>query len=147
MIIINKHIQKILFMICIVVVFLVSACASTGEKSRYQTLEDQWGISITGIRLSGAGYFLDFRYRVIDPDKASQIVKRDIKPYLVDNETGAVMGVPAPTKLGPLRQTSVKPYKDRVYFIMFANPGKYIKKGRKVTVVIGDVKIKDLTVE
>jgi len=133
----------------IMMIIVLMGCASTphGDDADKADLENTYGIRVSGIHLSGAGYFLDFRYWVIDPDKASLIVKRDIKPYLIDNESGAVMAVPAPTKLGPLRQTAVKPYKDREYFIMFANPGKYIKKGRKVTVVIGDVHIEDLTVE
>lgn len=89
---------------------------------------------------------LDFRYRVLDAEKASPLFSRKIKPYLIDQATGATFGVPEPPKVGALRQTR-KPVADRNYFIIFANPGEYIKKGSKVTVVIGDVRIENLIVD
>jgi hypothetical protein len=57
--------------------------------------------------------------------------------------------VPSAGKVGPLRQTvrSGKPEANRNYFILFANPGKYVKPGNKVTVVIGDFKAEDIVVE
>lgn len=110
-------------------------------------LEEKWGIEIVGIRLSGGGYFLDFRYLVKNPEKASLFVKRSIKPYLIDQKTGSIMGVPTPAKLGPMRQTAVKPYRDKMYFIFFANPGRFIKPGAKVTVVIGELRLENLIVE
>ena len=109
-------------------------------------VEKTWGIRIEGIRLSAADYMLDFRYRVIDPVKAAPLFNRKTKPYLIDQESGAKFMVPSPPKVGPLR-TSDPPQADRTYFIMFGNPGKYVKKGNKVTVVIGDFRLEDLIVE
>ena len=94
-----------------------------------QNLEEKWGIQIQSIRLSAAGYMLDFRYRVIDPDKAEHLFDRSIKPYLIDERTGSRFAVPNPPKVGPLR-TSNKPLADRIYFVFFANPGQFVKPGR-----------------
>jgi hypothetical protein len=57
--------------------------------------------------------------------------------------------VPSPPKIGPLRQTTRNsgPLAGKTYFIFFANPGKSIKAGDKVTVVIGDFKIENLAVQ
>ncbi len=110
-------------------------------------VEQKWGIEIDGIRLSAAGYMLDFRYRVRDPNRAYPVFSRRTKPYLVDQVTGAKFMVPSSPKVGPLRQTTLKPEADRIYFVMFANPGKFIKRGSKVDVVIGDFVAKDLVVE
>jgi hypothetical protein len=109
-------------------------------------VEAQWGVKVLRISLSAEGYMLDFRYRVLNPEKAMPLFDRKIKPVLVDDATGATFAVPEPPKVGALRTTR-PPTADRNYFIIFANPGRYIKKGNKVTVVIGDFKAENLVVE
>ena len=113
-----------------------------------ETIQERWGIEIQGIGLTAAGYMLDFRYRIVDPDKAAAITDPKLKPYLIDQTSGAKFIVPNPPKIGPLRQTSRsgKPEAGRTYFIVFGNPGQYIKQGSKVSVVIGDFKAEDLIV-
>ena len=110
------------------------------------SLEEKWGVKVLSIRHSAGGYMLDFRYRVLDPEKALPLFDRKIKPYLVDEATGAVFAVPEPPKVGALRSTR-KPQPEKNYFVMFANPGRYVKKSSKVSVVIGDFRAENLTVE
>ena len=110
-------------------------------------VEQQWGIEIQALRLSAADNMLDFRYRVTEPDKAHQLLKRGLKPYLIDRATGAKLLMPTTTKIGPLRQATLAPKKDRVYYVMFANPGRFIKRGAMVDVVIGDFVAKDIAVQ
>ena len=57
------------------------------------------------------------------------------------------MSVPTTPTVGSLRQTGIKPLINRTYFVLFANPGRQIKAGDKVTVVIGDFRAADLIVE
>ena len=109
-------------------------------------LEERWGIQIQAIRMSAAGSILDFRYRVTEPEKAAPLFNRQTKPYLIDQASGKKLAVPNPPKVGPLR-TSNKPQADRVYFILFANPGGFVKTGNRVTVVIGDFKAENIVVE
>ncbi len=139
---------KLLLVLIATMVTCICACHSIpSENSKpYDLIESQWGIEVIGIRESAAGYMLDFRYRVVDPDKSAPLFNRRIRPYLIDEETGARLEVPNPPKVGPLR-TSDKPKANRTYFILFGNPGKFIKKGARVTIVIGDLKIKDLVVQ
>ena len=111
------------------------------------SIEEQWGIKIVAIRLSANGYMIDFRYRVADAKKALPVFNRKTKPYLIDQTTGTRLFVPTTSKLGPLRQTPKDPAPDKKYFILFSNPGKLVKKGGKVTVVIGDFKVENLSVE
>ncbi|MHC4676005.1 MAG: hypothetical protein ACYTBZ_26235 [Planctomycetota bacterium] len=111
------------------------------------TFEQQWGVQICGIRLSAADYMLDFRYRVIDPEKAKPLLSRQVKPYLVDQESGAKLIVPVPPKVGSLRQKSNEPIPGKIYFVLFSNPGRLVKPGNKVTVVIGDFSAEGLIVE
>jgi len=139
---------------CLFIIVFLGCAATPKDKSTdlqntmtKASIEDQWGIQVLSIRPSAKGYMLDFRYRIIDPDKASLLVNRNIKPYLIDQKSGAKFMVPSGAKIGPLRQTSQKPIADRNYFILFANPGKYVKPGDKVTVVVGDFRAENLTVE
>jgi hypothetical protein len=106
----------------------------------------QWGIEVQSLSLSAADYMLDFRYTVTDPEKAEGIFKRSIKPYLVDIETGAKFIVPSPPKVGPLRQTTRRPEIGKIYYMMFANPGKFLTKGKAVDIVIGDYVASNLVI-
>ena len=108
---------------------------------------DKLGIEVVAMRLTSAGYMLDFRYRVLDPKKAKPLLDKKIHPQLIDQASGAVMAVPAPPKIGSLRQTPPVAQAGLVYLAIFANPGQFIKAGNKVTVVYGDYKIENLVVE
>ena len=116
-----------------------------GEDDR-SALEERWGVKVLSIGLSAGGYMLDFRYRVTDPQKALPLFDRRVKPFLVDEATGVTMVVPEPPKVGALRSTR-PPQPERNYFMMFANPGAFLKKGGKVTVVIGDFRAERLVVQ
>lgn len=109
-------------------------------------LEERWGVKVLSINLSAGGYMLDFRYRVTDPQKALPLFDRRVKPFLVDEATGVTMVVPEPPKVGALRSTR-PPQPERNYFMMFANPGAFLKKGQKVTVVVGDFRAERLVVQ
>lgn len=132
------------------VLMLVAAlwgCATTPPQAKTENPEEKFGIKVVSLRLTANSTLLDFRYRVLDPDKAGELLKRSNKPYLIDQESGAKFAVPNMPKIGHLRQSAVKPAADRNYFVLFANPGKFITSGKKVTVVIGGFKMEDLVVE
>jgi len=90
---------------------------------------------------------VDFRYKVLEPDKAATLSDRESKPYLLDQASGKKLLVPKSPKVGPLRPTATKPEAGKVYFALFANPGQVVKAGSKVTVVLGDFRAENLTVE
>jgi hypothetical protein len=108
--------------------------------------EKKWGVRPLSIRQTADGHMLDFRYRITDAEKASPLFSPKIKPFVIDEDTGAVMAVPTVPKVGSMRSTR-KPLQDRNYAILFANPHKHIKPGHKVTVVIGDYRAVHLAVE
>ena len=120
--------------------------AATPQTVQVEDLEGKWGIRIVGLRTTSGGYMLDFRFRVLDAQKAAPLFIRQTKPYLLDVRTGAKFQVPNPPKTGPLR-TSDPPKEGIVYWMFFANPGQYLKPGNLATVVIGDFQAPDLVVE
>lgn len=106
----------------------------------------KFGIDIVGVRPVSSGYMLRFAYRVLDPLKAAPLFDERSKPYLYDAATGARMAVPAMENIGELRQTP-KPEADRTYFVIFGNPGKLVKPGGSVRIVIGKFEVDDLIVD
>ena len=89
---------------------------------------------------------LDFRYKVVDPKKAAPILNRKNQPQLIDQTSNRMVGVKNMPKIGRLRQNTLTPVEGRVYFMLFTNPG-FIKAQSKVTVVVGDFRAENITVE
>lgn len=128
---------------------MISPVIGTGadQPSSADALREQWGIEISSLRMSAAGQMLDFRYKVIDAEKAAPLVKPEWKPYLLDEASGQRLPVPSMPKLGSLRQTAVKLRPGAIYYILFSNRAQVVNSGSKVTVVVGDCRIENLTVQ
>jgi len=116
------------------------------ERAEKIDLKEKWGVEIIAIRLTANDHMLDFRYKVLDADKAAPLFKRETKPYLLHVATRKVLSVPVPAKTGPLR-SSDPPKAGRSYWMFFGNGSKLIKKGDEVSVIIGDFKAERLVVE
>ena len=108
---------------------------STGSGT---SLEERWGIRVESLRLTAAGMMVDFRYRVLDPEKAVTLLRSEDKPVLIDEATGTRFVVPTPPKVGALRSVDEHPEGGRIYFMLFANPGRFLKPESRVSVVMGD---------
>lgn len=115
------------------------------KKDKISITEKKWGIRPLSIQLTAAGNLLDYRFRVIDPDKALALMKRGDNAYIIDQTSGMKLTVPR-TKVGPLRQTGSKPKAGKIYPILFANTAKVIKPGSKVTLVIGDFRMENIVI-
>jgi len=145
-----KNVQMFLSGILVFTLTLGFASLSEPEdlcaREKHAQLEEKWGVRPGPIRLTGAGHFIDFRYRVMDAEKAEKVVSRKHKAFLLDEDSGKVLPVPV-TKIGPMRATARQAKQDREYFVLFSNANNEIKKGDKVTVIIGDFKVENLVVE
>ena len=115
------------------------------DTSVSSNLEEKWGVKVVGVRITAAGSMLDFRYKVLDPKKAAPILDRKNKPQLIDQATNTMMGVKNMPKIGHLRQNTATPVEGRVYFMLFPNPG--LKAQSKVTIVVGDFRAENITIE
>ena len=128
--------------------FIADEPADTEARAEAGALDlaEQWGIEITSIRLTAHNHMIDYRYRVLDADKATELFKRQIKPHLIHQKTGKVLAVPETAKLGPLRNSN-SPKDGKIYWMFFGNAGDLVQSGDEVTVVIGDFRVEDLVVE
>ena len=99
------YILRSIVMACVVTG--VAGCATQSQQAaRQQSISDQqiaarqlqieerWGVEIQSVRLTAAEYMLDFRYRVLDADKAAPILDRHIKPHVIVERSGAKLQVP-----------------------------------------------------
>jgi hypothetical protein len=103
-------------------------------------------VDIVGVRRVSSGMMLRFDYRVVEPGKASVLTDRKARPYLIDEATGTALAVPAMENIGELRQ--VAPLTEgRTYYMIFGNPGAFVKHGAKVTVVAGNFRAEGLEVD
>ena len=132
---------------------LFSACATTpstpdraGGPETAPVLE-AGGIKVVRISFAMNGMMLDLRYRVTDFEQARKILKKDTVLTLTDQATGVVLPVPNMAKVGKLRQLANDNETWRIYWVFFNNSMQVVKKGSKVTLAIGNVKIRDIPVE
>ena len=109
-------------------------------------MKRQWGVEVVFVRRTAGGYMLEFRYKVLDPDKAKPLFERQTKPLLIHAESGAKLIVPTPAKTGALRNSN-PPLAGRTYWMFFANPGKFVQPGEQVNIEIGDFLAERLVVQ
>jgi len=106
----------------------------------------KWGVEIIGVRLVSSKGMLRFDYRMLDAEKAKTLNDKKFNPYLVDEVSGAKLGVPEMDKVGKLRQSS-EPENGQIYWMVFGNPSQLVKLGNRVDVVIGDFRASGIVVE
>ncbi len=121
----------------------------TPDPGPSKKLIEQWGVEVIGINLTSAGYMLDFRFHVMDAEKALPLFDHRIKPYVLTDRSKIKLPVPMAAKVGAFRPTNrgknIKA--DKTYYMVFGNPDSYVKPGEKVSVVIGDFRAENLTVQ
>lgn len=118
--------------------------ASHPRKNTF--MKREWGIEILYVRQTAAGYMLEFRYKVVDAEKAKPLFERQTKPILTHAESGAQLIVPTPAKTGALRNSN-PPLDGHTYWMFFANPGKLVEPGQHVNIQIGDFLVEKLVVQ
>ena len=105
------------------------------------------GIEVVRIKPAANGMMLDLRYRVIDPVKAREMMKKSTRITLIDQASGSILPIPNMANVGKLRNLPNSNDRKVLYWIFFNNSGGMVKPGSKVTLVIDDVQIKDIPVE
>jgi hypothetical protein len=99
----------------------------------YETL---WGVDSLVVRSVESGELIRFNYRVLDATKAKPLNDKKSEPTLIDERAHVKLVVPSLEKVGQLRQSS-PPEAGKVYWMAFSNKGGFVKRGDKVSVVIG----------
>jgi hypothetical protein len=106
----------------------------------------RYGVDHLQVRSTASGNSLEFRYHVLDVEKAKVLSDKRSVPALIDVRTGNRLAVPTMEKIGALRQTAT-PELGREYWMVFSNPGKMVKPGQRVDIAIGTFRVSGLIVE
>lgn len=107
---------------------------------------DVWGVDSLSVRAVESGEVIRFSYRVLDARKAKALNDKKNEPSLIDPQARVKLVVPSLEKVGQLRQTST-PEAGKVYWMAFSNKGRFVKRGDRVIVTIGQFKADGLVVE
>ena len=115
-----------------------------GKAARYY--RQVWGVEALSVKLVESGELVRFAWRVVDPARAGLLNDRKLEPTLVDPRAGVSLVVPAMEKVGPLRQ-GLPPEAGRSYWMAFSNKGRLVKRGDRVSVVVGTFRADGLVVD
>jgi len=105
-----------------------------------------WGIDSPSVKAVESGELIRFSYHVLDPQKAKTINDKKNDAYLIFPDAKIRLSVPSLEKVGQLRQSSTAEA-GKTYWMAFSNPGRRVKRGDRVDVVIGLFKAQGLVVE
>ena len=108
--------------------------------------EGVWGVDSFRVKYTESGEIVRFSWRVLDPEKAAGLNDKKAEPQLIDPQAGVSLVVPAVSNVGKMRQTST-PKEGMTYWMAFSNVGRRVKRGDRVSVVIGNFHADGLVVE
>ena len=99
-------------------------------------LQKDWGIQPVHMRITAGGYMIEFRYKILDTDKALILSDRKDYPYLLSMKSRAKLSVPYGSTVGFLKSNRRFIKQGKNYIAMFSNEGQHMLKGDKVKVQI-----------
>jgi hypothetical protein len=116
---------------------------SPRARNYYQLV---WGVDSFVVKSAESGQVIRFSYRVQNAEKAKPVNDKKATPYLIDERAHVRLEVPTMEKVGQLRQSST-PEAGKSYWMVFSNKGGPVKRGDRVSVVIGRFRVDGLVVE
>lgn len=108
---------------------------------RAEDLPDRLGVRLVRVSVSGGGGLIDLRYQVVNPDQALAIHDDAQPPAVVDERSGLVV---SDLFMGHAHKGDLKPAV--TYYLVFNDPGGWIRRGDQVSVLLADVEVAHVTV-
>jgi len=105
-----------------------------------------WGVDSLNVKSVESGELIRFSYRVVDADKATLLNDGKVEPFLLGDRSRVKLTIPSLEKVGQLRNKNA-PEAGRSYWMAFSNKGGYVRKGDRVSVVIGSFRASGLIVQ
>ena len=105
-----------------------------------------YGVDDLSVKWAESGEIIRFSYRVLDPAKAGVLNNKRFDPSLIDPKAGVSLVVPSMDQVGQLRQSGA-PEAGKSYWIAFSNKGRLVKRGDRVSVVIGAFRADGLVID
>ena len=105
-------------------------------------LAERSGVRLVQVAVTGGGGLLDVRYQVVDPNKAVTVHENQTPPALIDERTGLVLDR---LLMGHAHKGELKPAV--TYYLVFENTGNWVRRGSKVSVLLGDAQVEHVVVK
>jgi hypothetical protein len=99
------------------------------------------GVRVVRVAATGGGGLLDLRYEVVNPDVAAVVHDPKTPPALVDERSGLVIGQ---LLMGHMHKGQSKA--GLTYYLVFLNPGDAVRRGDRVSVVLGGARLQHVRV-
>ncbi len=128
--------------LCLLILLLVFAAGSLAragaQEFRLIDLRNDWGIEPVHLRVTAGGYMIEFRYRVIDKDKALILTARKIElmPRLKAMKSNARLAVPFFRTVGFIKSNRKFLKEGKNYTVFFANQGEHLLRGDEARIQV-----------
>ncbi len=111
------------------------------QEQAIAAFEEETGIRVVRIVLSGGGGIIDLQYQVVDPDKALIVHDADNPPMMLDEKSNFIFANPFHEHAARELHTAV------TYHEMIMNGGGLIQRGSKITLGVGESRLEHLVVK
>lgn len=102
----------------------------------------RYGIEVNLVGVTAAGGLVEFRYQVVDPDKADRMIADpELLPILIVEDTGETLVISTP------HHHTAEMALGGTYFFLLANAHNALREGSLVTLVVGDARIEHVQVQ
>lgn len=99
------------------------------------------GVRVVRVAATGAGGLLDVRYEIVNPDAAAALHDEKTPPAVVDERSGLVIGQ---LLMGHFHKG--QPKAGITNYLVFMNPGDGVRRGDRVSVVLGPARLEHVRV-
>ena len=104
-------------------------------------LADRSGVRLTQVAVTGGGGLIDLRYQVLDPNRANSLHDAATPPAVIEEGSGLVVRDLLMSHAHTGKYTA-----GETYYLVFENPGNWVRRGSKVSVLLGSAQVEHVVV-
>lgn len=100
------------------------------------------GVRISQVAVTAGGGLIDLRFQVVDAERADAVHDDAYPPAVVQESSGLVV---KDLLMGHSHTEAF--HAGQTYYLVFENPGNLVKRGDKVSVLLGDAEVDGVTIK
>jgi len=133
----------------VILLLVISGLNFTINAAELKTIDmaSDWGIKPVHLRVTADGYMVEFRYKILDTEKALILSDRKDFPYLKSMKSRARLTVPFFPTTGFQKSSRRFVKKGKNYTAMFSNENKHMLPGDKARIEIKNQASQILTLQ
>jgi hypothetical protein len=144
----NKFFVPVVVLVILIVASLVflslrksPSAASVRIPITESTLEEEYGLHVNLVAITGAGGFVDVRFKIMDGEKAKAFLadKKNFPALLVNDDL--VLNASEDAKSQEIRFND-----DGNIFLLYVNSVNAVKRGSQLRILFGDIVLDPITV-